>query len=49
MPPYPSDRVTKGKSAAAARSLWMAAGVGPADFGKPWAMTGCSTPCPAAI
>jgi dihydroxy-acid dehydratase len=35
MPPYPSDRVTKGKSAAAARSLWMAAGVAPSDFGKP--------------
>jgi dihydroxy-acid dehydratase len=35
MPPYPSDRVTKGKSAAAARSLWMAAGVAPDDFGKP--------------
>ncbi|MFT4794795.1 MAG: dihydroxy-acid dehydratase [Paracoccaceae bacterium] len=35
MPPYPSNRVTTGKSAAAARSLWMAAGVSPDDFGKP--------------
>ena len=34
-PAYRSRKVTDGKSAAAARSLWMAAGVDPADFGKP--------------
>jgi len=35
MRPLRSDRVTKGKSAAAARSLWQAAGVRADDFGKP--------------
>ncbi|EAQ99461.1 dihydroxy-acid dehydratase [Congregibacter litoralis] len=35
MPQLRSDKVTKGKSAAAARSLWQAAGVKPDDFGKP--------------
>lgn len=35
MPKLRSDKVTKGKSAAAARSLWQAAGVKPNDFGKP--------------
>jgi dihydroxy-acid dehydratase len=35
MYPYRSARVTQGKTAAAARSLWMAGGVKPTDFGKP--------------
>ena len=35
MRPLRSDKVTKGKSAAAARALWQAAGVKPEDFGKP--------------
>ncbi len=35
MPKLRSDKVTQGKSAAAARSLWQAAGVAPGDFGKP--------------
>jgi dihydroxy-acid dehydratase len=35
MPKLRSDKVTQGKSAAAARSLWQAAGVKPTDFGKP--------------
>ena len=32
---FRSDKVTKGKSAAAARSLWQAGGMKPDDFGKP--------------
>ena len=32
---FRSDKVTKGKSAAAARSLWQAGGMQPNDFGKP--------------
>ena len=32
---YRSARVTHGKTASAARSLWLAGGVTPADFGKP--------------
>jgi dihydroxy-acid dehydratase len=32
---FRSDKVTAGKTAAAARSLWMAAGVKQEDFGKP--------------
>jgi dihydroxy-acid dehydratase len=32
---FRSDKVTKGKSAAAARSLWQAGGMQPDDFGKP--------------
>ena len=32
---YRSDKVTKGKSAAAARALWQAGGMKPDDFGKP--------------
>ena len=32
---YRSDKVTKGKTAAAARSLWQAGGMRPDDFGKP--------------
>ena len=32
---FRSDKVTKGKSAAAARSLWQAGGMRPGDFGKP--------------
>ena len=35
MPKLRSDKVTQGKTAAAARSLWQAAGVKPSDFGKP--------------
>ncbi|MGK0244937.1 MAG: dihydroxy-acid dehydratase [Pseudomonadota bacterium] len=35
MPPFNSDKVTKGRTAAAARSLWLAAGVKAEDFGKP--------------
>ncbi len=35
MPAYRSDKVTKGKTAAAARALWQAGGVKPDDFGKP--------------
>ena len=35
MRPYNSDKVTKGQSAAAARSLWMAGGVTPDQFGRP--------------
>ncbi|MDH4042248.1 MAG: dihydroxy-acid dehydratase, partial [Gammaproteobacteria bacterium] len=35
MPRLRSDKVTQGKTAAAARSLWQAAGVNPSDFGKP--------------
>ncbi|RLQ22506.1 dihydroxy-acid dehydratase [Seongchinamella sediminis] len=35
MPALRSSKVTQGKSAAAARSLWQAAGVKPTDFGKP--------------
>lgn len=35
MRPLRSARVTEGKTAAAARSLWMAGGVAPDDFGKP--------------
>ena len=33
--PFRSSRVTQGKTASAARSLWMASGVPPTDFGKP--------------
>ena len=33
--PLRSAAVTEGQTAAAARSLWMAGGVDPADFGKP--------------
>ena len=32
---FRSDKVTKGKTAAAARSLWQAGGMKPDDFGKP--------------
>ena len=32
---FRSDKVTKGKTAAAARSLWQAGGMRPDDFGKP--------------
>ena len=32
---FRSDKVTKGKTAAAARSLWQAGGMQPDDFGKP--------------
>ena len=32
---YRSDKVTSGKTAAAARSLWQAGGMKPDDFGKP--------------
>ncbi|MDB9999176.1 dihydroxy-acid dehydratase [Porticoccaceae bacterium] len=32
---FRSDKVTKGKTAAAARSLWQAGGMKPEDFGKP--------------
>ncbi len=32
---FRSDKVTKGKSASAARALWMAGGVKDEDFGKP--------------
>ena len=32
---YRSNKVTVGKSASAARSLWMASGVDNKDFGKP--------------
>ncbi|MCB1368001.1 MAG: dihydroxy-acid dehydratase, partial [Rhodobacteraceae bacterium] len=35
MRPYRSAITTEGKSAAAARSLWIAGGVKPGDFGKP--------------
>ena len=35
MPDFRSDKVTKGKTAAAARSLWQAGGMRPGDFGKP--------------
>jgi dihydroxy-acid dehydratase len=35
MPNFRSDKVTRGKTAAAARALWQAGGVRPDDFGKP--------------
>ncbi|WP_137701467.1 dihydroxy-acid dehydratase [Marimonas lutisalis] len=35
MPKLRSSKVTEGKTAAAARSLWMAGGVAPEHFGKP--------------
>ncbi len=35
MRPYRSHRVTQGKAASAARSLWLASGVGSNDFDKP--------------
>ncbi len=35
MRPYRSSKVTQGKTASAARSLWMASGVKNEDFGKP--------------